>query len=216
MLYLFTGTDENKVRTKAFAWIAAARKKEPNAPYVRVEGKDLTDKVLEEVSEGQGLFFSKMLVLIDEPFAYKAGEEVVLENLKRLAESENPIALLAPKLSAPLLKKVEKVAHKIFQENLKQKKEARGFNTGLVNALGARDGKKLWLELKKAERAGDVPEMLHGLLHWKARDMMQKGSRTWSDAEARQLSVSLITLLADSRRNELTLSEKLEEFALSI
>lgn len=216
MLYLFTGTDTNKARAKAFAWVEAARKKAPEASYIRVHSKDLDEKMIEEVTASQGLFFSKLLVLIDDPFATKSSEEVVMEHLEVLAESHNPIALLAPGLSSTLLRKLEKHAAKIFEENLKEKKEARGFNAGLVNALGARDGKKLWLELMKAKRAGDAPEAVHGLLHWKARDMMQKGSRAWGADEARALSISLITLLGDSRQGNLSLSEHLEQFALSL
>jgi hypothetical protein len=93
---------------------------------------------------------------------------------------------------------------------------ARGFNSALVNALAAKDGPALWKELQKAERQGDVPEMLHGLLHWKARDMMQKGSRAWSEKESRELSVQLIELLSSARSGDLALSPALERFALSL
>ncbi len=216
MIYLFTGTDEHKARTKAFAWVEASRKKAPEASYLRVEGKNLNAQAIEELTASQGLFFSKLLVLIDDPFASKAAEELVLEHLDRLADSSNPIAFLAPDISAALEKKLEKHVQKIFHEDIKAKQPARGFNAGLVNALGARDGKKLWLELMKAERAGDAPEMLHGLLHWKARDLMQKGGRGWSREEARTLSVELIALLGDSRQGTLSLSETLEQFALSL
>ena len=48
----------------------------------------------------QGLFFSKSLVLIDDPFALKESGEVVLASLKALKESVNPIAILAPKVHA--------------------------------------------------------------------------------------------------------------------
>ncbi|MBI4079935.1 hypothetical protein HY414_01765, partial [Candidatus Kaiserbacteria bacterium] len=89
--------------------------------------------------------------------------------------------------------------------------------------LAVRSRERLWLEIVRALRAGDAPEMLHGLLHWKARDLMdpsagrqKKGSRPWSAAEARKLSLSLIALLQDSRRKNLDLAESLERFALSI
>jgi hypothetical protein len=58
--------------------------------------------------------------------------------------------------------------------------------------------------------------MLHGLLHWKARDLMQKGGRGWSDTETRTLSRTLIELLSDSRSGELSLDLALERFALSL
>jgi hypothetical protein len=85
-----------------------------------------------------------------------------------------------------------------------------------VNALATRSPEKLWLEIIRAERAGDAPEMLHGLLHWKARDLMEKGSRAWKSEESRKLSLTLIELLQNSRRGGLDLALSLERFALSI
>lgn len=216
MIYLFTGTDSEKVRTKAFAWVAAARAKEPEASYVRLSADAITPSALEEIMQSQGLFFSKLLVLLDDPFALSEAGEAVLEALPQLQASQNPIAIVAPKLLAARAKKLEAVAEKIFTHDALVKKESRGFNSGLVNALAARDRAGLWKELAKAKRQGDVPEMLHGLLHWKARDLMQKGGRGWTKEEARMLSVALIELLSDSRSGDLPLDVALERFALSV
>ena len=102
-------------------------------------------------------------------------------------------------------------------------KLVRGFNSNLVNALGARSREKLWLEINRALRAGDAPEMLHGLLHWKARDLMDlpagrqgKGSGVWKPDESRKLSLDLISLLQSSRSGGLDLALSLEHFALSV
>src|SRR5262249_8323443 len=111
---------------------------------------------------------------------------------------------------------IEAKAEKSFVSDRTEKVEARGFNGALVNALAAKDGPLLWKELVKAMREGDAPEMLHGLLHWKARDMMQKGSPRWGKDGARRLSVSLIELLSDARGGDLSLKESLERFALSL
>lgn len=216
MIYLFHGNDPEKVRAKAFAWVAAARAKAANAPYLRFSADAITPSVLEEIVQSQGLFFSKMLILLDDPFAKPDVGEMVLAALSQLKASENPIAILTPKLLATRAKKLEAVAERVFKIEATEKKPTRGFNAGLVNALGARDGLTLWKELQKAERAGDAPEMLHGLLHWKARDLMQKGSRVWSPIESRNLSLSLIELLSDSRSGDLPLSLQLERFALSV
>lgn len=216
MLYLFTGTDNEKVRTKAFSWIAAARTKAPDALYVRLSADTITPEVLDEVSSTQGLFFSKMLVLLDDPFSHSGAGEMVLEHLKALSASPNPVAILAPKLLAARSKKIEALAEKVFTIDVHEKKITRGFNSALVNALSSRNGTLLWQELKIAERQGDAPEMLHGLLHWKARDLMEKGGRVWSKEEAQALSLSLIELLSDSRSGALPLSMQLERFALAL
>jgi hypothetical protein len=216
MIYLFHGSDPEKVRTKAFAWVAAARAKAPEAPYIRLSADAITEPSLQEIVQSQGLFFSKMLVLLDDPFSLTEAGEALLDALPQLADSQNPIAILAPKLLAARAKKIEAKAEKVFKIDATEKKPARGFNAALVNALAARDRAALWKELMKAQREGDVPEMLHGLLHWKARDLMQKGGRGWSQEEARELSLSLIELLSDSRSGDLPLPEALERFALSI
>lgn len=216
MIYLFHGQDAEKTRAKALAWVAAARAKQPDAAYVRLGAAEVAPESLQEIASTQGLFFLKTLALLDDPFATADSAELVLEHLDMLAESQNPIAILAPKLLAARVKKVEAKAEKVFVCDLAEKKPARGFNSGLVNALGAKDARGLWLELQKAERAGDAPEMLHGLLHWKARDMLTKGSAKWSRDEARKLSVELIELVSEARRGGLTLSQSLERFALNL
>ena len=216
MIYLFTGSDVNRVRTKAFQWVAAARKKAPNVAYIRLNADEIAPATLEEATGTQGLFLLKSLVMLDDPFAKLESAELVVEYLSKLKESENVIAILAPKLIPARLKKLEGVAEKVFVEDLKEKKAARGFNSALVNALGAKDGKGLWKEIVKASREGDVPEMVHGLLHWKARDMMQKGSRSWTPEEARVLSRELIEMVSDARSGNLPLGPALERFALSL
>jgi hypothetical protein len=216
VIYLFHGSDVGKVRAKAFAWIAAARAKQPEAHYVRIGASELTPSSLFEAASMQGLFFTKTLVLIDDPFSLVEAGEVLLDHLDLLVASENPIAILSPKLLAARAKNLETKAEKVFVVDLTAKKEGRGFNTALVNALASRNAHELWKEIQKAGRAGDAAEMTHGLLHWKARDLLEKGSRMWTPSEARKLSRDLIELLSDSRNGDLPLSLALERFALSV
>lgn len=216
MIYLFHGTDASKVRTKAFAWIAAARAKAPEAAYIRLEAIALTRSALSNALSAQGLFYTRSLVLIDDPFSESESGELVLSMLPELAASKNPIAILAPKLLATRLKKIEPHATKLFETNNATQKSVRGFNSALVNALGAKDGATLWKEIVKAERQGDAPEAIHGLLHWKARDLMQKGNQKWKSGEARALSRRLIELVSESRSGDLPLSLALERLALSL
>lgn len=216
MIYLFVGSDANKTRAKAFAWVAAARAKQPDAAYMRLEAREITEANLLDIAGTQGLFFTKTLALIDDPFALKDAGELLVEQLDMLATSPNPIAILAPNLLAARAKKFEAKADKVFVTDATEKKATRGFNTSLVNALAAKDGPTLWKEIIKAERLGDAPEMTHGLLHWKARDLMQKGGGKWGSDGARKLSRDLIELLSDSRGGDLPLSLALERFALSL
>ena len=216
MLYLFHGSDTNRVRGKALAWVAAARAKAPDAYYLRLDGNAVSEESLRDALGTQGLFFSKTLVLLDDPFEQKASADAVLALLPELAASPNVVALLAPKLIPARLRKVEAVAEKAFKVDVIARPPVRGFNNALVSALGSRNGSALWKEIVKAYRQGDAPEMVHGLLHWKARDLMQKGGGAWGERGARRLSRDLIELLADSRGKDLELPLALERFALSI
>lgn len=228
MIYLFHGSDSEKVRSKAFAWVAAARAKESGLTYVRLTREEITDAALEDATLSGGLFVKRLLVLIDDPFQNlrgadeeENGGEVPMGSIEahidRLADSDNAIVILAPKLAAAKVKKLTARAKVEYRYDKSAAPEAvRGFNTNLVNALAARSREKLWLEVNRALRSGDAPEMIHGLLHWKARDLMEKGSRAWKPQESRELSLSLIELLQNSRRGGLDLSLSLERFALSV
>lgn len=216
MIYLFTGSDMNRVRAKAFQWIAAARAKAPDAYYTRLNAEQVSEAALREALTAQGLFFSKTLIALDDPFANAESAETTFDLLPELAESQNIVAIIAPKLLAARVKKIEAKAEKVFTVDVSAKPPSRGFNAPLVNALSAKDGEALWKEIVKAYRLGDAPEMVHGLLHWKARDLMQKGSRAWTSEEARILSRNLIVLLSDSRGRDLPLDLALERFALSL
>ncbi len=229
MIYLFYGNDVEKVRTKAFEWVAAARKKEPNLAYVRLAREELTDATLEDAALSGGLFVKRLLILIDDPFptaramSEEEGDEneaagsVLEEHIDELAASDNAMVILAPKLAAPKAKKLSAKSKMEYKyDKTAASFDARGFNSNLVNALSSRSREKLWLEINRALIAGDAPEMLHGLLHWKARDLMEKGSRAWSPAESRHLSLALIELVQASRRGGLDLALSLERFALSI
>jgi len=231
MIYLFHGDDLEKVRTKAFAWIAKAREKEPNLAYVRLAREELTDAALEDAALSGGLFVQRLLILIDDPFPAaraasdeedESGEEggatsTFEAHIDALAASDNAIIILAPKLAAAKAKKlVAKAKLEYLFDTLAPRESVRGFNGNLVNALSVRAREKLWIEINRALAAGDAPEMIHGLLHWKARDLMEKECRAWTPKESRQLSLNLIELLQASRRGGLDLALALERFALSM
>ena len=230
MIYFFHGSNVEKARTKAFEWVAAARAKEPNLVYVRLAREELTDATLEDAALSGGLFVKRLLILIDDPFPSararsdeEGGDEesdadtVLEEHLDNLAASDNAIIILAPRLATAKAKKLAAKAKVEYKYDKPVTREAaRGFNINLMSALATRSREKLWLEINRAFRAGDAPEMLHGLLHWKARDLMEKGSRAWKPQEARRVSLTLIELLQNSRRGGLNLTLSLERFALSI
>ena len=231
MLYFFHGSDTEKVRAKAFAWVAAAREKEPNLAYARLSKEEMSAAALEEAAYAGSLFASRTLTLLDDPFgkprAPEGAEEAEVsesaaslaatEALAMLAASENVFVILAPKLDVRASGRIAALAKKTYVFDIPERKEAaRGFNAGLVNALAQRNGERLWIEIVRALRAGDAPEAVHGLLHWKVRDLLEKGSHVWKPSETRALSLSLIALLQNSRRTSSDLAGALERFALAL
>jgi hypothetical protein len=230
MIYLFHGSDVEKTRRKAFEWVAAARAKEPDLAYVRLSREELTPATLEDAALSGGLFVKRLLILIDDPFpntrtksedeendAEEVGGTAFEDHIDELAASDNAILILAPKLAAAKAKKISAKSKVVYAyDKAAVREESRGFNSNLVNALGARNREKLWLEINRALFAGDAPEMIHGLLHWKARDLTEKGGRAWEPDESRQLSLALIELLQNSRRGGLDLALSLERLALTV
>jgi hypothetical protein len=229
--------------------VGSGRESEGSRSHVCAPSReDITPAALEDAALSASLFTKRLLVLIDDPFPSaqtKASEqdenesdgeepaESVLEaHIEPLAASDNAILILAPKLAAAKAKKLGAQATVEYAFDLPpERATARRFNSDLVNALAAKNREKLWLEINRALRRGDAPEMLHGLLQWKARDLMEKakaaeggspdvspsrGGRAWTPQESRQLSLALITLLQNSRRGGLNLSLSLERFALSL
>src|SRR3989344_5792396 len=113
MIYLFYGNDVEKVRKKAFEWVAKARAKEPNLAYVRLAREELTSSALEDSALSGGLFVKRLLILIDDPmpdgrqaFQDESTSELLETHLSALAESDNAIVILAPKLAASKAKKI--------------------------------------------------------------------------------------------------------------
>lgn len=215
MLYIFAGSDEMKVREKALQWVAASRKKAPDALYVHVEAGVLSEHQLEDIIATQGLFYQKMLVVLDDPMETDEGRDLIEKYVDAIANSNNVIAFIMPKL---LLKDkgIVTKATKVFEFNKTAKAEVRGFNSSLVNALSAKNSIALWQEVTLALRRGEAPEAVHGLLAWKARDMLAKGASKWSREELRTLSRTLLTLVGDARRGDGSVETSLELFALTL
>ncbi|HVY73106.1 MAG TPA: hypothetical protein VG984_03610 [Candidatus Paceibacterota bacterium] len=146
--------------------------------------------------------------------AGERGEEF-LDSAGELVASPHTFVFEEEKLLKGPTTAVTKAGAKV--EVAEVKKKAESFNMfGLATIFGMRDKKKLWIELNKAARAGTAPEAVAGMLHWKVRDMMQKGSTKYSKSELTTLSGELIALYHDSHRGAGDLGLLLERFALKL
>jgi len=141
-------------------------------------------------------------------------QEEFLGMAKTLAGSMHTFIFVEEKLlKAPTIA-LEKAGAKI--EVVKTEKKERGFDPfGLTFALGARDKKKLWLGLMQAFRAGEKPEALAGLLHWKVRNELERASGIKKE-ELSAISRKLVFMYHDSHRGAGDLELLLERFALTL
>ncbi len=221
MIYLFTGSDNNSIRTHAFSWIAAAKGKEPQLTYVHLMPNELSNENFEFIIGAGSLFVNRLLVLLDDPYSTTEStsdtREALTARIDALVATNNAIVIIAPKRVGFPPDTISTKARKVYIFDTKKNEQIhRVFNNTLVNALALRNTSVLWLEIIRAIRAGDTPEMIHGLLHWKARELMKKGSRMWTPTQACSLSLTLLSVLGNSRRTGSDLSLDIERFALSI
>jgi len=192
MIYLIYGSDKETARAKERALVESLIVKKPDASVGRYNADTFQVGLLDELIGGQGLFVARLIVELDRLFVNEEFQELVLENLERLAASENIFIILEEKLLKPELKKFEKYAEKIQAYDLK-KDESGGQGNGwgkkgdvspfaLADALGRRDKKQLWALYVGQRKAGSVPEELHGLLFWQIKSILLAGQAASAEA----------------------------------
>jgi DNA polymerase III delta subunit len=142
-------------------------------------------------------------------------KEEFLDMAKAFMESPHTFIFEEEKLLKAPTTVLEKAGAKIEVEKKAVVKE-RGFDPfGLTFALANRDKKKLWLGLTQALQAGEKPEAIAGLLHWKVRNELEKASGEKREALV-HLSRKLVYMYHDSHRGAGDLELLLEKFALTL
>ncbi len=172
MLYVLHGTDIEKAREKSHALFEALKTKKPDAAAGTITMEDITLEKLDELTQSQGLFENKQIILMDRTLENKDVREVMLEKIDAIAESPNIFILFEGKLTKEVLKKLEKRAEKITEYEAKEgpaKKEGSFF--ALADALGSRNKAELWVLLREAFDADAAPEEIHGILFWQAKSL---------------------------------------------
>ncbi|XKT75319.1 MAG: hypothetical protein ACJKSS_00815 [Patescibacteria group bacterium UBA2103] len=206
MIYSFIGTDSDKVRNKALAWIEAGRAKDPNLTYIRMTEDSFDEGVILENLGGQSLFAKRMLISLDGVLGKH--EEFILNNIDAIQESDNVFAIIDGKLLAKPKKAIETASAKVFTYDLPAKDGKPNFV--LWNAIDKKDGVAAWKEYQKEKRAGAEPEMLAGFIHSKLRKNIGK------NPETKESSRKFIDMYHAARRGEVDFEEGVEHFLLSI
>jgi hypothetical protein len=179
-------------------------------------------------------------VFADGIFENKEAKEWTLEQVSRLASSENAFVYLEEKLDAASLKKIEKVAEEVksFVAPELLRSARREFNVfSLADALGKRKSLHLWSLLLEAFLNDVSPEEVCGVLFWQVKAMLlatleksasaaglkpfvyEKSRRyalLYRKEELLDLSRKLVSIYHDAHRGIHDFPTALERFALTL
>ncbi len=176
--------------------------------------EDLSAEALANIASTPALFGGTQTYVLSGALAGERGEEF-LDLAKEFVQSPHTFIFEEEKLLKKPTDMLAKAGAKV--EVHTAAKKAESFNMfGLATIFGTRDKKRLWIELQKAARAEAAPEALAGMMYWKVRDMLAKGSTKYSKDELKSISRELVALYHDSHRGAGDLELLLERFVLRI
>ena len=237
MLYILHGHNFSARKKKLDELVSSFLKKKPDASVFRLPEERLTPSVIEELSQSQGLFTPKHVVILEGIFESEESTEIVLPYLSLVKDSENVFISTDAGIPAKILKEISVFAEKMQEFDGKKEAEPRFNIFALSDAVGKRDRKSAWRILLRAEAEGLMPEEILGTIFWQVKNMLAlkngKGatssstglkpfvftkSRAYSDNfsedELKNLSKSLVRLYHDSHRGILDFELGLEKLIL--
>jgi DNA polymerase III delta subunit len=237
MLYVFHGTNVNKVADRAHALVQGLLEKREGAQVFMFDSGNFVSGDVASLIDSSGLFVQKHIITLRGVFEVAECREFVLERLAQFSSSENIVVLIEGKLLAEQKRAIEKHAHKV-EEYVLQKDKTNAFNVfALGNAFSARDRRGLWFGYVQARRAGLAPENIHGALHWTVRGLLavhgattaeevgqkspvfnrnKQSAQNYTQDELVSHSRSLIRMYHDAHRGKGDLDISLERWCLSI
>ena len=135
--------------------------KRPNSEIFKITTENWNEGQFNELLESQGLFDKKYIVVLDFLFSNKEIGEVVLKELKKMQEAEHWFLILDGKADTATVKKIEKVAYKTQEFNLKETKKESPIVFSITDKLLNRDKKKLWISYIDLIEQGILAEEIH-------------------------------------------------------
>lgn len=147
--------------------------------------------------------------------------EVLMDTALAMAQSENHFLVAIESILAPMRKKLEKIFDNVPASRVnwaiqeKEKAPAPKINPfSITNSLPTADRKKLWVSLVELRNAGIEPENTFGILFWKYKDMLTKGSGNTQQTLARM--GQLVHTYHRARKEGIDMSDALEMYILSL
>ena len=164
-------------------------------------------QLLDEI-QTPSLFGEIKTFVLRNVFEDDAIKKDIYENLSLLENAPHNIAIIADKLLVADKKVLDKVA--TIHESTEKEKKAETFNPfGLANAFATGDKKKTWIMFQEVAHHSDEMEPTHGMIWWKLKSMKQ-------NSDTINLARKLVAVYHESRLGGLSMSERLEEFFLTM
>jgi len=233
MLYVFFGTDTTNVRKEAFDFLDTLQN--DDTEVVKITHTDYVSGMIAELAQGEGLFGTIQIVVLDTLSEDEIVESEILNNLDLLKDSSNHFILIEGSYDAARKKKVTKYAEKISEKKAGKKERFNVFS--LTDAFLRKDKKSLWLLLSNAWKEGVSNEEIIGILFWQIK-ILRLVSKTGSPEEAGQkpfvyqkakqslqnfkegeldeLSKSIVSIYHDGHLGRVDLNIALEKWVLDI
>jgi DNA polymerase III delta subunit len=238
MLYVLYGNDFEKARSKLRDIINAQKKKNPNASFFRMDSDSWDKSRFEELIGGMGLFQSRYIAVLDNLLSDKSAGPVISENLSACAGSENIFVVIEEIIGKDLLAKLKKYSGIIQLFSKKSGVSGKPFSVfSLADALGNRDGKKLWVLYQKGVFSGLDPEEIHRILFWQIKSIIVASesadaksaglnpfvfrkakdfAKNYSKQELKKFSGDLVAIYHNARKGKGKFANLLERFVLGI
>jgi hypothetical protein len=210
MLYFFSGTDRDKIRSAMQKEIARVSK---GGEVVRVtDAHTLND--FNATLEGGGMFSSGVRSVVFENLLIHAEMSLLLLNsLESLRNASDAFFIFEEKVDATTRKKIEKYAEQSVRFDA-PKKMADNTAFDIANALQRGDKKKMWVAYMAQIAKGSSPEMIHGILFWAAKQSLLRSDGA-SKKRAEDMLCELVELPHRARREGYDMEYALERFVLS-
>lgn len=235
MLYFFYG-DQQKANEKAKALTDSLLKKKPDASLFVIDDSNLTEDLLQEMTQSSALFENKYIVRI-KGVEDKEQKTLLINFLKEMKESENVFIWNEGSISKTDLKKIEKNAEKIIETRGGEKKELKRDNKifEICDPLISRDKKRGWVKLQELLEIYPAEE-LHGTMFWQFKNIAiafktsqkdsgvapfpyskaKQATQNYSEDEIMEKTSELAKIVHESRSGGVELPIALERFILNL
>lgn len=210
MLYLYTGTDREKVRTE----LNKAVGKVQGASTLHVsDANSIAD--LAAVLQGGGMFGGKRAIILENVLENDEMRQIILPILSTLVKSSDEYFIFEEKPDASTRRTLEKYA-----ENSQRFDAPKGKKEGsdifvLATALRRGDKKTLWVLYQRSLLRGERAEQIHGVLFWGAKQALLGARASKEHLRAERIVAELVELPHESRRHGFDLEYALERYLLS-